>query len=132
MDHVSHNLDVVEQHIANEARDPDAILDLYTDDVEQLFPVRGLRYVGKQLIADKYRATFASMDEVELEPIERFASHNRVFDEMIVRFRLVGHGMENVPAEIGDRVKLRLLHVFHMREGKISKEIVHEHYQVMS
>ena len=131
MDAVQKNLDTVEAHILNEARDPDGILDLYTDDIVQTFPARGLEYRGKDMIADKYRATFGSMADVELEFIDRFATDTRVFDEMIARFTLVGDGMENVPVSVGDRVALRLLHVFHMREGLIEKEIVHEHYEVI-
>lgn len=132
MDRIAINLDTVEQHIMNEARDPDSILDLYTDDIVQRFPARNLEYRGKQRIAEQYRRTFASMADVRLEHLDRFATSDRVVDDMIARFRLVGGGMENIPAAVGDEVELRLVHVFHMREGRISEEICHEHYRVVT
>ena len=36
---------------------------------------------------------FASFAEVEITPLDRFATETRVFDDMIVRLRLVGAGI---------------------------------------
>ena len=128
---IERNLEVVHQHIMNEARDPASILDLYTDDIVQEFPTRGLIIRGKQDIAESYRRTFGSMADVSLEPLQRFATEDRVVDDMIARFRCTGDGLENAPISEGDRVELRLLHVFHMRGGLIEREVVHESYRVL-
>ena len=122
------NLAIVEQHMANEAHDPDSVLELYTDDIVQEFPNRDFVLRGKDNIAANYKATFSSMENVQLEPLDRFATSDRVVDDMIVRFRLVGDGLVNVPVLIGSDVVLRLVHVFHMKDGLIAREIVHEHY----
>lgn len=122
------NLAVVEKHMANEAHDPESVLDLYTDDIVQEFPNRGLIVRGKKKIAANYKATFGAMENVRIEPLDRFATSDRVVDDMIARFRLVGDGLVNVPVPIGSDVVLRLVHVFHMRDGLIAREIVHEHY----
>ena len=124
------NLDVVAAHIENEARDPDFVLDLYTDDVVQEFPARGLRFDSKPDIAANYRRMFESIENIELHPLDRFATEDRVVDDMIARFDLVGKGMENCPLPVGSRVALRLVHVFHMRGGKIAREIVHEQWSL--
>jgi ketosteroid isomerase-like protein len=69
---------------------------------------------------------FGSMADVEIEPVERFATEERVVDDMIVRFRLIGPGMVGAPLPIGARVELRLVHHFHMRDGRIARERVFE------
>jgi len=123
---VVHNLAVVEQHIRDEARDVDAVMDLYTDDVVLEVPSRGLRLDSREAIRANYVAMFGSMAEVELQPLERFATEDRVVDDMIVRFRLTGEGMVSAPVPIGARVELRLVHHFAMRDGHIAREQVFE------
>lgn len=123
------NLRVAGEHIENEARDPASVMALYTDDIVLEVPGRGLRFVGRAAIEENYRLMFASMAEVEIEPMDRFATATRVVDDMIARFRLVGAGMVNAPLPIGSRVELRLLHIFHMAGGQIAREIVHEHWK---
>ena len=129
---VERNLAVVAEHIENEARDPASVLHLYTEDVVQEFPARGLTVTGKEAIAENYRKTFAAFEDVRLEPIDRFATENRVVDDMVVRFRLVGDTLPNAPVPVGSDVRLRLVHIFHMRDGLIAREIVHENYQVLA
>ena len=122
------NIEVAAQHIALEATDIDAALDLYTDDVVWESPARNLRFQGKQDVADNYRRMFSSLDfaTLEVEPIERFATEDRVVDDCYVRFRLTGDGFRNAPAAVGDMVELRLVHIFEMRDGKIARESTFE------
>ena len=61
----------------------------------------------------------------------RIHHETRVVDDMKVRFRLTGDGMVNAPVAIGARVELRLVHVFHMRGGRIAREIVHEEWRTI-
>ena len=125
---VKTNIDVVSQHIALEATDVDAALELYTDDVVWESPSRRLRFEGKEAVAANYRRMFSSLDfaTFELEPIETFGTEDRVVDDCRVRFTLTGDGFENAPAIIGDRVELRLVHIFEMRDGKIARESTFE------
>ncbi|BBB68733.1 hypothetical protein UNDYM_4480 [Undibacterium sp. YM2] len=126
MNTIKHNLDVVDRHIQGEARDVDSILDLYTDDIVLEVPGRGLRFAGRDAIRANYLAMWPSMAEVELQPLDRFATEHRVVDDMIVRMRLVGPGMTNAPVPLGSRVELRLIHHFTMRDGLIAREQVFE------
>lgn len=126
---IATNLRVAGEHIENEARDPASVMALYTDDIVLEVPGRDLRFVGRAAIEENYRQMFASMTEIEIEPIDRFATATRVVDDMIARFRLVGAGMVNAPLPIGSRVELRLVHIFHMADGRIAREIVHEHWK---
>lgn len=128
-DVVARNLAVASEHIENEAHDPASVMALYTDDIILEVPGRELSFQGRAQIEDNYRRMFASMEEIEIEPVDRFATDTRVVDDMIARFRLTGDGMINAPVAIGSRVELRLVHIFHMRDGHITREIVHEHWK---
>jgi len=125
-DPVTENLRIIDQHIREEAGNPDAVMPLYTDDIVLEVPGRGLRFEGRAAIRANYIAMFASMGRVEIEPLERFATAERAVDDMIVRFRLIGSGFSNAPFPVGSRVEVRLLHVFAMRDGKIARETVFE------
>lgn len=129
---LAHNLAVVDRHIREEASDPDGVLALYTDDVVLEIPGRGLRFDSHKAIRDNYVRMFASMAEVEIEPVDRFATVDRVVDECIVRLRITGDGMLNAPVEVGSKVELRLLHVFHMRDGRIAREVVFEGWKTLT
>ncbi len=54
------------------------------------------------------------------------AQPDRVFDDMWATFRTSGDGFDNCPFPIGTKVKMRLLHNFHIRDGMIAKEIGYE------
>ena len=131
MDAIQRNLDVVDRHIRGEAVDVDSILGLYTDDIVLEIPGRGLRFEGRDAIKANYLAMWASMTEVELEPLDRFATEDRVVDDMRVRLRLVGPGMTNAPLPIGSRAELRLIHHFSMRDGLIAREQVFELWKAL-
>ncbi len=123
---VAHNLAVVDRHIREEAVDPDGVLALYTDDAVLEIPSRGLRFDSLSAIRENYVRMFASMAEVTIQPIDRFATAERVVDECLVQLRITGDGMTNAPVPLGARAELRLLHVFHMRDGRIAREVVYE------
>ena len=127
---IEQNLATVAAHIENEARDPASVMPLYTDDIVLEIPGRGLVFEGKAAIEANYRRMFQAIENVELFPIDRFATEDRVVDDMLVHCTLTGTGMDGAPVPMGADVALRLLHVFHMRDGKIAKEIVHEQWSV--
>lgn len=126
---IARNLATVDAHIRGEAQDPATVMALYTDDIVLDLPTRGLRLTSKPEIEANYRRMFASLAEVEITPLDRFATETRVVDDCIVRFRLVGDGMVNAPLPVGSRVELRLLHVFELRDGLIARETVLEGWQ---
>jgi hypothetical protein len=49
-----------------------------------------------------------------------------VFDDSVAVFQLIGGGIENCPFPVGTRVRMRLVHSFHIRDGLIAKEIGYE------
>lgn len=124
---VQYALDLVDMHLHEE--NPlriDECIKLYSDDAVWDAPARGVSYVGRQKIKEMYLKLFASAEDISFEPIERFASPDRVFDDMRVRFRLTGDGFENCPYPVGTRVNMRLLHNFHIKDGMIVREIGYE------
>ncbi|WKL57672.1 nuclear transport factor 2 family protein [Asticcacaulis sp. ZE23SCel15] len=120
------NLAIVDAHIKGEGRDPSSVMSLYTDDIVLDMPTRGITLHGKATIEANYRRMFGAMELISMTPIERFATFDRVIDDGVARFKLVREGFDNAPYPIGSTIDLRLLHVFHMKDGKIARETVFE------
>lgn len=126
-DRIAENLACVEQHFHSEAQNEvEAALDLYTDDIIWEAPApNGLNrsFSGKEAVGESYRELFASMSDVKFQPLQRFATEERVVDDSIVTFEVVKD--DYWPHfSAGQRIEMRLVHIFEMRDGKISKEIV--------
>lgn len=125
-DRIARNLQCVEKHFHSEAVDEvEAALDLYTDDIVWDAPaLNGLdrSFSGKQAVAKNYRELFASMRNVRFELLQRFATEDRVVDDSIVTFEIARAGYWPWPADT--KIAMRLVHIFEMREGKISRELV--------
>jgi hypothetical protein len=94
--------------------------DLYTDDIAWEAPARNILLRNKQDVMENYRKMFASVEDVEFHTLQRFATEDRVVDDSIARFKLIGS--DSVPAPIGSQIEMRLVHIFEMRETKIAKE----------
>jgi hypothetical protein len=105
---------------------------LYTDDIVLEAPLRGLRLTDKAAIEANYLAMFGAMSDIEIVPLDRFATETRVVDDCIVRFSLSGEGFYRAPLPVGSRVELRLVHVFQMRDGLIARETVHEAWKALA
>ena len=126
---IERNLATVENHLELEATDVDEALKLFTDDVVWESPLRGAVYRGKKEIRENYLRLFSSMKIVVLEPLDRFATADRVVDDTLVKFTLAGDGFVNAPLPVGANVELRLVHIFEMRDGKIAREKVFESWR---
>jgi ketosteroid isomerase-like protein len=120
------NLAAVDNHFHSEAvNEVDAALETFTEDIVWEAPApNGLNRIfkGKEAVAKNYRELFASMKEVKFEFLQRFATEDRVVDDSIVTFQVASDGYWHFP--LGSKVYMRLVHIFEMREGKISREIV--------
>ena len=55
--------------------------------------------------------------------MQRFATEDRMVDDSIVTFEVVSDGYWPY-FSAGQKIEMRLVHIFEMRDGKISKEIV--------
>jgi SnoaL-like domain len=119
--------DIVDMHLHEENPERiDECIKLYTADAVWETPARNVTYKGRENIKKMYLRIFNSVENIAFHPIERFSTPDRVFDDMLVTFRLIGDGFENCPVPIGTKVKMRLLHNFHIRNGMIAKEIGYE------
>jgi ketosteroid isomerase-like protein len=126
-DQIAENLACVESHFHSEAQNEvEAALELYTDDIIWEAPAPNglnLSFSGKEAVAESYRELFASMGNVQFQFLQRFATEDRVVDDSIVTFEVVKDGYWP-HFSAGQKVIMRLVHIFEMRDGKISKEIV--------
>ena len=120
-------LDLVDMHLHEENPERiDECIKLYTEDAVWELPTRGVAYTGRAQIKKMYLRVFDSAEGIKFHALERFASPDRVFDDMWVTFRISGDGFENCPFPLGTKVKMRLLHNFHVRDGMIAREIGYE------
>jgi hypothetical protein len=127
---VAQNLAAVEAHFHSEAsNEVDKAVELFTEDAIWEGPMRGLFFQGKEASAANYRGMFSSMANVQIQPLQRFATVDRVVDDCFVTFDLVGNGFVNLPLPVGSKVTMRLLHIFEMRDGLIAREIAFEMWQ---
>ena len=129
---INYNLAVVAAHFHSEASDEiEKALELYTDDIVWESPVRNLVLRGKEQAAENYRRMFSSFKVQEFRCLQRFATEDRVVDDTVATVWLIGDGVENAPVPVGSKVEIRLLHIFEMRHGKISRELVFESWKVI-
>ena len=129
---VATNLAIVEAHFHTEAANEiEKALELYTDDIIWESPTRDLLFRGKEATAENYRKMFASFKVESFQTLQRFATETRVVDDSVLIAELIGDGVDNAPVPVGSRVEIRLLHVFEMREGKISRELVFENWRTI-
>jgi steroid delta-isomerase-like uncharacterized protein len=114
--------DVIDRHFAAEnAHDVAATLATYTDDVvwddvaNPACPVR-----GKHATAGMYEGIMAAFPDLHLESVSRFAIGNHVVDESLASGHVHGSflGIDGG----GAPVSFRMLHVFDLRDGLISRE----------
>jgi ketosteroid isomerase-like protein len=126
-DRITQNLTCVDGHFHSEAEnDIEAALELYTDDIIfEAGALNGLNrsFSGKEAVAKFYRELWAAMKDVRFQFLQRFATENRVVDDSLVSFEVARDGCWP-HFSTGQKIEMRLVHIFEMRDGKISKEIV--------
>lgn len=126
-DRIAENLACVDGHFHSEAEnDIEAALNLYTDDIIFEAPaLNGLNrfFSGKQAVAKFYRELWAAMGNVKFQLLQRFATEDRVVDDSFVTFDIVRDGCWP-HFSAGQKIEMRLVHIFEMRDGKISRELV--------
>jgi len=126
-DRIAQNLTCVDGHFHSEAEnDIEAALELYTDDIVfEAGALNGLNrtFSGKQAVARFYRELWGTMKDVKFQPLQRFATEDRVVDDSLATFEVLRDGCWP-HFSAGQKIEMRLVHIFEMRNGKISKEIV--------
>lgn len=125
-DRIALNLAAVENHFHSEAsNEVEAALEMFTDDIVWEAPApNGLdrAFSGKEAVGKNYRELFASMRNVQFEFLQRFATEDRVVDDSKVTFEVAKDGYWHFP--VGSKVQMRLVHIFELRDGRISRELV--------
>ena len=124
---IAQNLTCVQAHFHSEAgNDVEAALELYTDDIVfEAGALNGLNrsFTGKQEVGKFYRELWATMKDVKFQSLQQFATEDRVVDDSLVTFQVVRDGCWP-HFSTGQKIEMRLVHIFEMRDGRISKEIV--------
>jgi hypothetical protein len=93
---------------------------LYHDDIAWEVPSRRVIHHGKREVLENYARIFESCAEPKIEPVERDATAQRVFDDLEMTFKLIdSKGFPNHPLPVGTRVAMRVVHNFHIQDGVI-------------
>jgi steroid delta-isomerase-like uncharacterized protein len=117
-------MDVIERHFAAEnAHDVPATLETYTDDIiwdDITHPLSPFQ--GKSAVAGVYSGIIDALPDLSFECVRRFSADDGrvVVDESIVTGHLQG-SWAGVVGE-GAPVRVRILHVFNLRNGLIERE----------
>jgi ketosteroid isomerase-like protein len=119
------NLATVQIHFdAEKAGNWDKIKTMYTDDIVWERACMNQIVKGKEAVAAAYVEVFSALRNWDFQCLDRFATEDRVVDETIFTFEVKKDGI--MPLPVGTRAKLRLVHIFEMRDGKVSRELVME------
>jgi ketosteroid isomerase-like protein len=122
---LSINLATVQVHFdAEKAGDWEKIKIMYTDDIKWERACMNQTVEGKEAVAAAYVELFSALRNCDFQCLDRFATEDRVVDESIFTFEVAKDGI--MPLPVGTKAKLRLVHIFEMRDGKVSRELVME------
>jgi hypothetical protein len=117
---------VVNDHFMYEATaDLEGVMATYTEHPEHHVvggPDGPLR--GKTAIRAFYQRLFPALKGERTEPVMRVYGDNLIVDETILIGKVLDGRPFNLEGKKGDDVRVRLLHVFHLRNGFIAKEKV--------
>lgn len=117
-------MDIIDRHFAAEnAHDVEGTLATYTDDIvwdDVTHP--DAPFYGKEEVARVYSSIIDAIPDVRLEPVWRFSGEDGryVVDESIISGHVEGEwaGMDGG----GAPVRVRILHIFELRNGLICFE----------
>jgi hypothetical protein len=119
------NLAAVQIHFdAEKAGDWEKIKTMYTEDISWERTSTKQIVKGKEAVAAAYVEVFSALKNWDFQCLDRFATENRVVDESIFTFEVKKDGI--MPLPVGTRAKLTLVHIFKMRDCKVSRELVME------
>ncbi|WP_051047270.1 nuclear transport factor 2 family protein [Nocardia asiatica] len=124
---IDRNLHVVEDHFHNE--NPESVekaVALYANQISWEAPTRGVIMNDRDAILDAYRGIFRTIRYRRTTSLRRFATEKFVFDDQIGEVTVVGEEMPNLPYHPGTEVNCRLVHLFELKDGKITNEIAYE------
>lgn len=122
---IAKNLATVQMHFdAEKAGNWEKIKEMYTDDIVWERACVNQFVEGKEAVAAAYVELFSALSNYDFHSNDRFATEDRVVDDSIFAFEVAKEGV--MPLPVGTKAKMRLVHIFEMREGKVSKELVME------
>jgi len=116
---------IIDQHFVYEANDDvEGILSSLTDDADhEVIPSPMGAIQGHRAIRSYYEMLFPCLKDGTVTPVRRLYGEDFVVDETIWHGQLAdGHALL-VDGKTGP-IDLRLLHIFNLRDGKISREQV--------
>jgi len=122
---IQFNMAAVQLHFdAEKAGNWEKIKQMYTEDIIWERACVNQLVQGKEAVAAAYVDLFSGLRDYDFFSYDRFATEDRVVDHSLFSFTVAREGI--MPLPVGTKAKLRLVHIFEMRGGKVSKELVME------
>ena len=122
-------LKVVEAHFHNENPESvDKALALYAPNIVWEAPFRGQIYTDPHDVRDAYMAIFRTVRYNKTTTLRRYATENFVFDDQIADLTVVGDEMPNLGFKKGDRISMRLVHLFELENAVVVEHPDGPHY----
>jgi hypothetical protein len=122
---IQFNMAAVQLHFdAEKAGNWEKIKQMYTEDIIWERACVNQIVQGKEAVAAAYVDLFSGLRDYDFYSYDRFATEGRVVDHSLFSFTVAREGI--MPLPVGTKAKLRLVHIFEMRGGKVSKELVME------
>ncbi|MFC0397017.1 nuclear transport factor 2 family protein [Paraburkholderia rhizosphaerae] len=101
-------------------------LRLYAFDAVWEAPLRNVTYRGLAAIAANYLRFFCHVRDLRFEPLEQFATAERVFVDSLISFSIAGDALDNCPLPVGAHARVRRLQTFHIGDGLIRRAMAYE------
>ena len=112
---------IIDEHLQAELdEDIEAVVSTFADDVEHDVVGRPSVSRGRDEAAAFYRELFADLRLERFETVHRYHGVDVVVDESIVHATAIGSPF-GIPGE-GRVLRFRLLHIFDVRDGLITRE----------
>ncbi|CAB3766567.1 nuclear transport factor 2 family protein [Paraburkholderia solisilvae] len=89
-------------------------------------PLRHVSYSGLTAIRANYLRFFRNVRDLRFEPLEQFATAERVFVDSRLRFTLTGDALDHCPLPVGAHASVRRLCTFHIADGLIRRATGYE------
>src|SRR3990167_39359 len=114
---------IIDCHFAFEtAESIERVCETFADQIIWEAPARDVIFTDHDQILNHYRKIVAGiLEPVKVEVLRRFAAGNEAFDDRVIYFTAGKENVWNIPP--GKKDRIRLVHYFEVKNGKICHEI---------
>ena len=110
----------------------DTVRDQYLENARWSAPVRGVTYLGREVVMAHLVKEAAAMRGAEFTRLRCSANEAQCIDEYAVLFTYTGEGITSAPISAGDLVELKRVRILDLLGGKVATETCIETWSVLA